>query len=312
MPELMPKSLDAKCDDAKAALEGCLSVSSFVAPLRANHAFNGIVFDIRNRGSVPVRVSGFWVSGCLGRVRIYGTKRYGESSQGLHTSAESWVELVNGVFPKSWTVPIAMVCRSDWDMLLEPGEQRGIYIHSASRATWGQRSTGGIRYHSVWSATEVAGRGEHLEILPGKGHTSPVPFDSSYHAAFRSQRSFAGRISYVVALPAWQPHRNIHLQWPPQFRHGVLSLLLAHRRLGRIAPRKLGKLPKEVLWSIIEFLSHDSFGESNLRAAALSLAAQVLHSARRAALPLRDFYGYMQDDWRSSQRTTPRRDGQAG
>lgn len=275
-----------------------LKVSSFVDAQHANHAFNGIVFDIRNRGLVPVRLRGLSISGCLGRIRVYGTARYGEGSQGLQSSAEAWRELFDDVLSRSWDSPKALNFRSDAEMVLQPGEQRGLYIHSAHRSTWGQRNSGGIRYQSVWSNIEAVGRGEHLEILPGKSHTSTVPFDSSYRAAFRSPRAFVGDIEYAIALPEWTPLLNVHLQWPTDFRHGVLVLCLTHHRLCRIAPRKLGKLPKELIWFIVSYLPYNAFQAS--AAAGMERSwTKIFNVAKSFALPIKDFYEYLQEDNRS-------------
>lgn len=281
---------------------GCLRVSSFVETQHANHAFNGIIFDIRNRGPVPVRLRGLSISGCLGRIRVYGTARYGEGSQGLQSSAQAWMELFDGVLSKSWDSLKALEIRPDAEMVLQPGEQRGLYIHSAHRSTWGQRNSGGIRYQSVWSTTEAVGRGEHLEILPGKGHTSTVPFDSSYRAAFRSPRAFVGDIEYTIALPEWKPDLTIHLQWPVDFRFGVMVILLAHQRLCRIAPRKLGKLPKDLIWVVVSYLPHDAF-QASTEASLLSFTSRIFSTAR-LAVPLRDLYDFLQEDYRALSHRT--------
>eukprot|EP00976_Prorocentrum_cordatum_P039998 812432-Prorocentrum_minimum.AAC.2 len=64
---------------------------------------------------------------------------------------------------------------------------------------------------------------EHLELYPGLGHTSSMPFDRE-NGWYRGLRGLAGGLTYTARTKNWSP--DTHHEFPPPLRQCVQTALM--------------------------------------------------------------------------------------
>ena len=116
------------------------SSSGTKAVRTANHAFSGIMFDVKNVSEWrDLKITEVHVAGALRRVRVY-------VCFGSHSTAQGGWELVADQHcAESWYEPTRIRFNGDnapWG--IHPGDTCGIYIHSDSPGD------DGLRYSSAW------------------------------------------------------------------------------------------------------------------------------------------------------------------
>jgi hypothetical protein len=206
-------------------------------PRRADHSYNGIMFDIQAKGPATVQVTSIWVGGLLGPVSIYAC--LSGSWNGKTTTPNRWILVSEGNYSPSWN--IAKEIPLTTPVWIYPTQTRGFYVHSQLM------NDRGIQYQSCWKGSSPTCENSLIRILPGVGHTSDKPFDGDY-GWFRGPRTLAGAVSYVVYMSLWSP--RVHKEFPDVFQNGLRYLLLCHYRTGST----LSKLPKSVLFHVFTFM----------------------------------------------------------
>ena len=189
-----------------------------------DHAFCGIMFDVKCRSLVPLEyvvVRSVWVRGNLGYLRVFATEG---SHREKKEKPEAWRLLFEGRREPS---PDVAVCLSlDAQLRLCRGETAGLYVHSS------RNFDDSIVYDDVRRGPRRRRVTDLLEISPGSAHLGPVPFSSegaASWASWRSPRDFVGSLQYGVRYALWCPQQ--HPLFPAAFRAAALALLLTFRRL---------------------------------------------------------------------------------
>ena len=172
-----------------------------IQPRRANHSFNGVMFDIKPNGPYEVMVSSMWVGGMMGSVTVWAcdqawcgddnSQRVASSwGHGYHIVDQShWEQIAARYCPPSWDIPAEIVF--DHPVRIKPGQIRALYIHSALPDDLG------IQYQSFRGADAITSD-DIVTLLPGVGH-------SEYHSKllfpnFRSPAVFVLRLTGLGVL----------------------------------------------------------------------------------------------------------------
>ena len=249
----------------------CLVPGNFRADTQdhADHTFCGIMFGLEAKRLLPfhfVEIQGISVRGDLGYISVYCRTSSAEKMQWQRHFGPRMVPPSANLFELDLDVPIR----------LAPGMKSTVYVHSELH------SDTAIVYdnqrHEDSTYEDLV-----IRILPGIAHTSNVPFSAINHwggNAWRRDREFVGSIRYGVSLMLWTPH--IHMLFPSTYRQSVFNLLCLHRNLGEqaVLGPNLGKLPKDVVFKIINFLPWDwSFNPSTSRS--LESAPPITHGGGR-------------------------------
>eukprot|EP00808_Paulinella_micropora_P001773 g30245.t1 len=215
-----------------------------------DHTFNGIMFDLEVKSSLPVHeivLEAIWVRGALGRMKIFTTP---ETHRGKQEDAAQWTEVHSGTYPASEQKLSPMLL--DPPIALHPGQSLGIYVHSQ------EEGDQGIVYNNQRGTVTYVDR--HLKIKPGCAHLSPQPFSGRGWGwgTWRMQREFVGRISYGCRWLLWSPVN--HKKFPASFRRMVMVMLLCNSRHGSA----IGMLPPDLVMHILNLCSWDWAGLDGL------------------------------------------------
>lgn len=216
-----------------------------------DHTFCGIMFDVQCKGAaeggVPLeflQIDVISVRGDLGPITVWTTQ--GSFRKKEHTQ-DAWECLYEQVHCPS---------REDYQRLhlsspirLSPGETCGLYVHSKLSGD------DAIVYDNQRS--EVTYEDQSFRVLPGLAHLSNRPFGKHGMWGFpwRERREFVGRISFGVAYMLWNPVKEIHTRFPPDFQNAVHTLLLCARK----QESPVHSLQDEVIYYILNMCKHDWF-----------------------------------------------------
>lgn len=251
--------------------EVCFTVESVIPPEDADHAYNGVMFDVESKDCYEVTLKSVSVAGMLGRVRIFARDRNWEAGmEEMHTNVHWWAHHGH-LSHEGWELVADTHCSPSWDKLttiplsqpvtLLPHSVRALYVHSDLPDDLG------IQYQSYAGNARV-GESEHVILHPGLGHTSSEPFDE-FNGWYRAYRGLAGVVTYTCRRKGWSPAE--HRLFPVPLREAVRCLLLCHTRTvwnhanGGVTPHPLLKLPTHVLYHIMELMHWDWFEEAFAR-----------------------------------------------
>lgn len=229
-------------------------------PREAEHSFNGVMFDIYAKEPYEISVHSVHVGGMLGTMSVYACIENGWCSdeRSLHQynaygrqnyavrDEDTWERVYHSAHKPMWDSTTEI--KFDKPIVLLPGTRRGIYVHSALPDDLG------LQYQSTGRGN-IADENEHIQIIPGVGHTSSVPFDREY-GWYRYPRSLTGRLGYEARLRTWAP--RYHKQFPDPLKLAVRTMMLAQRR--KDSPLNL--LPVELVYHVMENCEWNSFGSS--------------------------------------------------
>eukprot|EP00041_Stephanoeca_diplocostata_P033025 m.1079112 g.1079112 ORF g.1079112 m.1079112 type:complete len:365 (+) comp24254_c0_seq43:240-1334(+) len=227
-----------------------------------DHSFNGIMFNIKCGTELPlkfIRIDSLWVRGGLGPMRIFMTKEP-TSFRPVYESPESWNMVYSRHHEASETEFVEM--RLDEQLVVQPGETYGVYVHSSSDDDMG------IVYDNSSSHREDPYNGR-LRICPGAfAHLNSEPFNGNdpwgWGHGWRSEREFVGRINYGVQYLLWG--LDVHGKFPDAFRAVVRTVLLCANRVDSL----LYYMPIEMIFFILNKLKWNAFGENPLPAVSAS------------------------------------------
>ena len=265
-------------------VEGLQSVShnlvegSFVAETRdrEDHAFSGIMFAVEAKRLIPfqfLEIQSVSVRGDMGRVTVY-------SRTMMSSLEESDWQPVFGpedVAP-SWTQQTELKLHKP--VRIAPGMQTVLYVHSELP------SDTAIVYADQRSE-EATYEDYAIRIHPGIAHTANVAFAPYNHwggVSWRRRREFVGSIRYGSKLLLWTPAS--HRLFPQSFQRVVRTLLCAHA--SETCKSDLGRLPKDVLFNIINFLPWDTALDVALDEAKPAASKVETSNRERRVLPSRD------------------------
>ena len=208
-----------------------------------DHAFSGIMFDVRCRALLPVahvEVVALSVRGDLGPMTVHcfdggAWRRVYDADH-----APSPDELA----PLRLAAPVRVTS----------GSRARVYVHSAREFSAGGRAPDSVVYAS--RTANVTDEDATIQILPGVAHTSSVPFsDRGFWPgpAWRPHRAFVGKLEYDVRWLCWNPDAS-HRRFPRTFRRMALEVVRCWSRAGEGA---LWRLPKETVFYVLNFCSWD-------------------------------------------------------
>jgi hypothetical protein len=265
---------DKKADTALCIHEHIHTLHTPISADRADHSYNGIIFDIKAKGPYEVAIKSIWVAGMLGRVRVFARDRpwerraadepaevvgVGWCGQPRRSVPRAGYELVfDKKCPPSWDKPVELVL--DKLITLLPNEERAIYVHSDLQDDLG------IQYQSFGSHNHQMVEDDYIIVYAGVGHAGSEPFDvtngwfTNVHGS-RSARGPAGSISYTSKLKGWNPWD--HLIFPSEIHDAVLTMLLVHGRMHPSNPMR--NLPLHVLYHILEMMHWDWIADNAWR-----------------------------------------------
>lgn len=229
-------------EDIKRTLETKITAA------KADHSYNGVIFDVKCNGPFEVDLLSLSVGGMLGRVRIYARDRPWEQDKPENSNSPHWWAHRESVSNIGWTLVADVLCRPSWDKPLEikfdhpvtllPHTQRGLYCHSSLPDDLG------IQYQTYASKESVVAANEHITVLAGLGHTGFAPFEEQ-HGWYRAWRGLAGTVSYKTKWKGWSPLE--HCLFPQDLKDAVKTMLMSqHRMVGIKLGRKLNA--KAIPW----------------------------------------------------------------
>jgi len=220
------------------------SLKTPIQPSGANHCYNGILFNIRAKEFAAVEILSISLGGWLDRVSVFSCKGGWHGNEAIPSR---WTKVSSHNLARSWNKCSEIVLGSP--VLVSPSTVQGFYVHSESH------SERAIQYQSASNYDKATCENQFIQILPGKGHTSPIAFDQ-IRGWWRGPRTLAGGVKYRVIMNMWSPKK--HREFPKEFQQGIFFLLLCHHRSSSV----LHHLPKHVLLHVLTFLSWNSFAWS--------------------------------------------------
>jgi hypothetical protein len=216
---------------AEQANIGSTQLQTQVPAHRADHSFNGIIFDLKVKDAHEVDVMSISLAGMLGRVRIFARDCRWERGVPADTNDNYWGHHP-GVSSDGWKVVADQFCRPSWDRPVEirfnepfkmmPHSRHAFYCHS------GLPDDLGIQYQSCRKDT-VSASDDHVAIMPGLGHCGSTPFGNRNTDGgwYRSYRTLAGSVRYRSALKGWNMRE--HTIFPTAMKQAVYAMLLAQK-----------------------------------------------------------------------------------
>lgn len=281
---LKARSRSIQCNGAEK--EKILTLRTNIDARRADHSYNGIIFNISSKGPYEVTIKSIWLAGMLGRVRVFSRSKSWDARENEPvTNSGHWWAYRENVSKQGWASVGDQFCAASWDRPVEivlhtpvtllPHQTMGFYCHSALPDDLG------IQYQS-YNKDAIVAEDEYIQISPGVGHTGSLPFDE-VNGWYRAYRGPAGMFSYTVSLKGWNPWE--HSIFPYHLKDSVRCMLLVNNR---IHPRNaLSRLPPFVVYHVLEFLHWDWFIETTYRSCEASSSSssseQVVNS--RAPMP---------------------------
>ena len=212
-------------------------------PNERDHAFSGIMFDVRCRTLLPiayVEIVAVHVRGDLGPMTVFAT-----GDAGGHATCR-WRQVYEGDHEPSPRALERLALASP--IRIRAGHVVRVYVHSARRFSEGGGAPDSIVYAS--RTANVTHEDDHLTILPGIAHTSSEPFSNFGYwrgDAWRPHRAFVGRLEFGVRWLCWNPAADVHARFPRAFRAMARTLALCwNRRDGH-----LGRLPQSCLFYVL-------------------------------------------------------------
>jgi len=217
-----------------------------VPPHRANHSFNGVMFDIRANEPEDVEIVAFIVL-AKGQIKVYTSQNPWKT--GNNNNAESDWEVVGETLIKGGQTLTTVKLQKP--VLIKSSAQRGFYIHS------GSRGDEGLNYQSYPSYSSKIASDVCLTLFPGQARCGVDPFkdhDRDTWSWWRSVRGLSGSVIYRSIKKKWCPKN--HHEFPPGFRRTVVVLFMLQDRPDCV----FHKLPMEALFYIVEAMEWDWFG----------------------------------------------------
>ena len=218
---MAPREIDGVLQLDDVAKE--LTHESFVCDTRdhEDHTFCGVMFTCACATSLPLEyleVQSVAVRGQLGRMSVWTTR---DSIGEVRETQSAWEQVYDGHHDPSPDELVTLQLASP--IRLRPGEEAGLYIHSAEPGDEGlvydnQRS----RHHTY--------KDRCFEVHPGLAHLSNRPFGKHglWGRPWRVNREFVGSIKYGVRWQMWSPTKQ--LGFPIGFQRAVLTMMMASRR----------------------------------------------------------------------------------
>ena len=224
----------------RGGMDGEIRLETHTSLAQADHSFSGVVFDVQGSSSSELQLRSLWLAGQLGTISVFATQGgWREAERGGQLLARcGWGNANDVIDPRRWQLVARQVFKASWDKKVEvrfqepvrvvPGATVGLYAHSDAVGD------GGIIYQSCGRYRELAAS-EHLRLLPGLGHTSPTPFDTSagwWAASLQRLRGPVGAISYSARPWHWALDDAADPAMLPSMRSAVRAVFLSHARLG--------------------------------------------------------------------------------
>lgn len=248
-----------------AKADNSVVLSTRITPAQANHAYNGVIFDVFSKGPHEITISSISVGGMLGPVTIFARDSPWEEGKIEHGPSPHWWAHTESLSRSGWHQIAKLNCSPAWDkcfeikfqtpVVLQPYMRRGLYVHSSLPNDLG------IQYQS-YSKEDIIAEDDCLQLLPGLGHTGSRPFDET-QGWYRAWRGLAGSVRYTSVLKGWRP--DTHRVFPDELRLAVRVLLLCNAKgpeaEGKSAVRRtelqLSDVPLHVLYYTMEFMHWD-------------------------------------------------------
>ena len=228
------------------------TLNTLIPPNRADHCFNGVIFNISAKGPYEVVVRSIWIGGMLGRVKILARDRPWEEkfpdeqvSNGCH-----WWAYSEKVSRRGWAIVASRDCAPSWDKASEielnppvvilPYQRRGFYCHSELPDDLG------VQYNT-YSKDAVVCEDEHICVTAGLGHAGNRLFDD-VNGWYRAYRGPCGAFSYTSCAKGWDIWN--HKIFPPVFKSAAYTLISAPYQ--RRHWNRLITLPHFLIYHILE------------------------------------------------------------
>jgi hypothetical protein len=228
------------------------------ATAREDHTFCGVMFPVQAVAHrIPfdaIKILSVAVRGGLGPVSIYASK---QSYRDVHSDGSKWERIYGPVnHAPAWQAPQPLVL--DRPLVVPAGETVALYVHS--------EAPGDLAIIYDNARAPICFADEALHVLSGAAHISNRPFELRGPwggSGWRDRRSFVGQITYSFQQVLWSP--KSHPRYPPKFRHVVRCLLYAKpvpapsSASSSCEAPGLCRLPRDVLFHVVSFLSWDDF-----------------------------------------------------
>lgn len=243
--EAQAKKMEAELA-AEQANKHSIMLRTPVTSARADHSFNGIIFDIRSKDAHEVEVLSISLGGMLGRIRIYARNCRWEKDIPSDYSDNYWGHHP-GISEQGWELVAEQRCLPSWErhfeiwldkpFKIQPHARHAFYCHSDLPDDLG------ILYQSC-RKDSITVQDEHVQILPGLGHCGHRPFGnrSTDGGWYRSNRTIAGTVRYRSKLKGWNMEE--HKVFPPPMRAAVATMLKAQKVSPRESPRTAAASPR--------------------------------------------------------------------
>eukprot|EP00038_Savillea_parva_P008039 m.174264 g.174264 ORF g.174264 m.174264 type:complete len:373 (-) comp13805_c0_seq1:371-1489(-) len=225
----------------------------YESPDHEDHTFNGVMFDVTCPDILPidfVRIDSISVRGYLGPMSVF-VSRENNRYVDIFEDESAW-ELVYAAVHKPSPRTLCDLVLPE-PILMKPGDQRAIYVHSA------RPDDNGIVYDNSRHGLVPPENNDRLVVMPSAmAHLNPTPFVPhapwGFGRGWRRNREFVGKVSYGVRWTLWGP--DTHHQFPSPFKEAIFTIMLTANR----PESALYMLPPEMIFYILNFINHDAFG----------------------------------------------------
>lgn len=216
------------------------------------------MFPINVKEDMPVSqlvIRSVAVRGYLGPMSVWVSKPgLPRTEDYQYWGQEHWTCLYQKRHEPSRRTYQTMTFDDDNVILLTPGEERILYIHSAAPH---DRSV--VYDNSYFPGAVRRARYEDpfLQIRTGRAHLSPTVFGQTpiwgVGTAWRTNREFVGQLEYGIVYKLWQPER--HANFGRNFQDATATMLACQRR----HESPVARLPDECIFYILNMCRWDWF-----------------------------------------------------
>ena len=228
------------------------TLNTLIPPNRADHCFNGVIFNVSAKGPYEVVIRSIWLGGMLGRIKILARDRPWEEKFPDEQVSNSghWWAYSEKVSRRGWETVADIECAPSWDRALEiildppvvllPYQRRAFYCHSELPDDLG------VQYNT-YSKDAVVCEDEHICVTAGLGHAGNRLFDD-INGWYRAYRGPCGAFSYTSRAKGWDIWN--HRIFPSAFKSAAYTLISATYQKGHW--NRLVTIPHFLVYHILE------------------------------------------------------------
>lgn len=247
---------------------------------REDHTFCGVMFPVVCKELLPVErvvITSLAVRGRLGPLTVWVSKdpdaanstvAHRKSKKNRITAdGTQWTQIYSKFHPPSFS-EYSKLDISHSPIVVQPGQVRGIYIHSTLPGdeaivydNYLRHSKYGLDNDSSNNTGEKPVSDSFIILKPAMAHVSETPFGRTpiwgWGDPWRRDRKFVGRLEYGVVYKLWNPTE--HLLFGDKFQKLTITLFACQRNW----ESPMSRLPDECIYYILNMCKWDWAGDDS-------------------------------------------------